>query len=317
MTYKDFGEKLFKEKNVALVMHMRPDGDTIGSSLALALALKSKGVETQVFCSDVMPPKFCYLQDINDVKTQLNGSEFSAIVTVDCASNTRLGDCYNEYVSHKNTYNIDHHVSNERYAKFNLVEDNSSNCENVYKLIKEMGVTVTQRMANLLATGVITDTGCFAHKNVTANTLSTATELLKAGADFNEIIYYTFKARTKESAKLYSTVTSKIKFYLDNKFGVVSIFRKDIEECGARVEDTEGIIDFVMGIICVQVGASILELGENKYKISFRSKGPDVNAVAGTFGGGGHILASGCQINACYEEVVDKITFAVSRYIPD
>ncbi len=317
MTYKDFGEKLLSEKKIALVMHMRPDGDTIGSSLALYLALKSKGKEVEFFCSDVMPPKFIYLPEIKEVKNQLKASDFTAIVAVDCAASSRLGELYGEFIEHKNTFNIDHHVSNERYAKFNLVEDNASNCENVLSLIKAMGVKVEARIANLLATGIITDTGCFAHKNVRANTMLTATELINAGADFNEIIYHTFKKRTKQSAKLYSMVTNKIKFYLDDKLGVVTITQKDISESGARVEDTEGIIDFVMGIDCVTVAASILELGNNKYKISFRSKGPDVNAVAGTFGGGGHVLASGCQINSCYEEVVDKITFAVSRYIPE
>ena len=110
---------------------------------------------------------------------------------------------------------------------------------------------------------------------------------------------------------------SKIRYFLDGRFAVASVLEKDILESGAKKDETEGFIDFVMGIDGVEVGACVLEMGKNKYKISFRSKGTDVNEVAGTFGGGGHVLASGCQIQGEYEEVVDKICFAVSRHIKD
>jgi phosphoesterase RecJ-like protein len=93
--------------------------------------------------------------------------------------------------------------------------------------------------------------------------------------------------------------------------------QKDVESCGAHPSETEGFVDFIMGIDSVEVGATVMEMGENKYKISLRSKGVNVNAVAGSFGGGGHILASGCQINGEYEEVIDKLSFAVSRELID
>ena len=98
---------------------------------------------------------------------------------------------------------------------------------------------------------------------------------------------------------------------------VASVFEKDIIECGAKKDETEGFIDFIMGIEGVEVGACILQMDKNKYKISFRSKGTDVNEIASTFGGGGHVLASGCQIQGEYEEVVDKIYIAVKRHIKD
>ena len=110
---------------------------------------------------------------------------------------------------------------------------------------------------------------------------------------------------------------SKIRYFLDDRFAVATIRLSDLTQTNARPEETEGLVDFIMGIETVEVGACIMELENNKFKISFRSKGADVNAVASTFGGGGHILASGCQISGDYEEVVDRITFAVSRYIED
>lgn len=318
ITVKEFGKKLLNEKSVAIFMHMRPDGDTIGSSLALKLALNSKGIVADVFCSDNMPTRFVFLKEISLVKNMVNPKDYSAFVAVDCASESRMGELGDVFLSHKNTYVIDHHISNTRFAKVNCVIDNASNCENVYDLITELGIEIDVRIANLLAIGVVTDTGNFAHKNVTPKTLLTASKLVELGADLNEIIYNTFKSKTKECALLVGKVMSKIRYFLDDRYAVAVITKKDLEDAGATNEDTEGIIDSVLAIKCVEVASSVLELTENKYKVSFRSKEADVNAVAGLFGGGGHILASGCQINNCsLEEVLDKLTFAVSKYLPE
>ena len=311
-----FTQNLFSEKSIALFMHMRPDGDTIGSTLALCNALKSKGIITNVFCVDTIPSKFGYLPSIKEVKNQFSG-EYSALVSVDCADVTRLGDFASIFDGHKNTYNIDHHVSNRGYAKFNYIVDNASNCENVYDLITEIGVDITTEIADLLLTGIITDTGNFNHSNVTPKTLEKAGKLLENGANINKITYHNFKAQTKERAKLHGIVSSKIRYFLNDRFGVMTITQDDFLKSGATQDQTEGFIDFLMGVESVEVGACIMEISKEKYKISFRSKGADVNAVAGCFGGGGHVLASGCQIQGLYEEVVDKIVFAVSKYLQD
>jgi phosphoesterase RecJ-like protein len=123
--------------------------------------------------------------------------------------------------------------------------------------------------------------------------------------------------QSKARAKLFGRVMANIRYFLSDRFAVVSVFEKDIKDCGATPDETEGFIDFVMGINTVEVGACLMEIGKNKYKISFRSKETDVNAVALTFGGGGHTLASGCQISGEYEDIVDRITFAVSRELKD
>ena len=109
----------------------------------------------------------------------------------------------------------------------------------------------------------------------------------------------------------------RIRYFLDGKFAVATVRLADFEISKARQDETEGFIDFVMGVEGVEVGACVMETAKDKYKISFRSKSADVNGVASMFGGGGHTLASGCQIQGEYEEVVDKITFAVSRYLPE
>lgn len=316
ISLRELSSKLKSENTLALFCHIRPDGDSIGSALALSLALKNLGKKVDVVCDDAVPSRFFFLDECKSIKNTLDG-EYSALVAIDCADVSRLGSFSDVYLKHKNTFNIDHHVSNDRYAKYNYVCDRSSNCENIFDIINEMGAEITPEIANLLATGVMTDTGSFKHKNVTPQTLFTAGKLKEYGADLNSIYFHMFASQTKARAKLFGLTMSRIRYFHNDRFAVATVTMEDIEKCGAQPDQTEGFIDFVMGIDCVEVGACVLETGKNKYKISFRSKSADVSAVALSFGGGGHVLASGCQIQGEYEEVIDKITFAVSRELKD
>ncbi len=318
ITLSELKNLIVKEKSVALFCHVRPDGDSLGSALALKLALKSLGVNADVLCDDILPLRFSFLNEIATVKKDLSDIQnYSALIAIDCAEINRLGDFALAFDGFKNTYSIDHHISNTMFAKVNYVVDNASNCENVYDLITELGVEINVEIAELLAMGIVTDTGNFKHNNVTEKTFKVASVLRAKGADFNKIVYHTFTKQTKARAKLHGLVTSKIRYFLDDKFALITVTQNDLELCGAKPDETEGFIDFIMGIDTVEVGASVMEIAKNKYKISLRSKSADVNAVASSFGGGGHVCASGCQIHGDYEEVVDKLCFAVSREIPD
>ena len=301
---------------MAIFCHIRPDGDTLGSALAFKLALKSLGIVAEVFCDDLVPSRFFFLNEAKEIKNTFSGS-YTAMAAIDCADISRLGNFEKIFAEHKNTYSIDHHVSNTRYAKTNYVFDASSNCENILSLIEQMGVEITVEIANLIAMGIMTDTGSFRHKNVTPSTLFAAGKMVEKGANLNEIYFNTFSAQSKERAKLFGKTMSAIRYFLDGRLAIATVRRKDFEEVGAAQSETEGFIDFIMGIIGVEVGVCVMETQIDKYKISFRSKEADVNAVAGRFGGGGHTLASGCQICGEYEEVIDKIRFAVSRELKD
>ncbi len=312
----ELSKKLKNETRVALISHVRPDGDTLGSALALSRALNHLGIIAEVVCDDPVPSRFFFLNSSLCVGNSLSG-EYSALLAIDCADVSRLGNFYHAFTEHKNTYVIDHHVSNTRYAKTNYVVDNASNCENVYALINELGAEIDKETANLLAMGIMTDTGNFRHKSVTPFTFSVVSKLVELGADVNGIYYNMFSKQSKQRAKLFGYTMSNIRYFSDCKIAVATVRLADFERAGAKQDETEGFIDFVMGIDGVEIGACVMETAKNKFKISFRSKGADVNAVAATFGGGGHTLASGCQIHGDYEEVVDKITFAASRYIPE
>ncbi len=323
-------QKLKRETKVALFCHMRPDGDSIGSAVGLKLVLQAVGVQADVFSTDVIPKKFFFLPSVDCVKTTFECAniltkeglnqfikEYSAFVAVDCADITRTGNFQEAFARHKNTYNIDHHISNNRFADNNYVVDCAANAENVYDLAIALGVKMNADIANLLATGIITDTGNFKHKNVTPKTLYTMSELKFVGADINQIVYQTFTRQTKARAALFGKVMSRIRYTLDDRLAIATVTLDDLNNSGAGADETEGFIDFVMGIDCVEVGICLMETDKGVYKASFRSKGADVNQVAQAFGGGGHILASGCRICGDYEEVVDKLRFEVSKNLID
>lgn len=311
----EFAKKLKNEKNVGIIMHVRPDGDSVGSALALSHALFSLNIDNTVYCEDKIPSKFSYLKGFENIKSE--PSNHSCFVAVDCGDEGRLGCFYLPFSKCKSTYNLDHHSTNNRFAKINYVVENASNCENVFYLIKELGVNIDQDIANCLMTGIVTDTGNFRHRNVTEETLKVASFVKGAGADLNGIVYKNFNEQSKQRAKLFGLVMSKVRYFYDDKIALISVFNSQLVETGAEASETEGFIDFVTGIKGVEVSVCLMETAKNSFKVSLRAKSTNVGEVAGVFGGGGHVLASGCKINGEYEEVVDKLVSTIKRYIPN
>ena len=160
--------------------------------------------------------------------------------------------------------------------------------------------------------GLITDSGNFTHCDVTAKTFETAALLRNSGADVNQINYQLFSRQTKSRALLFGKVIDNMRFALDDKLAFVVVGLDLFEESDTDRSITEGFVDFPLTVDGVEVSVSLLEVKKRQYKISLRSKGKvNVNAVAATFGGGGHILASGCMLMGELEEVIEKITYAV------
>lgn len=312
MDIKLLAEKLKKGNRYAIFTHIRPDGDTIGSAVALCLALRKLGKYAQIFSSDTVPEKFEILPEVKSIKNSLDG-EYDVFVAVDCSDIARTGVFANDFAKHKNTFVVDHHVSNDGYGKVTYMRDTASNCENMYDLIISMGVTLDVDIATALLLGLSTDTGNFSHKGVGENPFYIASKLTAVGADINKIHYEMFKKQSKSRAKLHGIVMSKIRYFLNDELGIISIFRNDFSSTGADPSDTEGFIDFLMNVDSVKVGICIMETKDKTFKISFRSKGIDVNEIAGVFGGGGHVLASGCMLNGYYEDVVDRLVYACKQ----
>lgn len=312
-TFAEIAGHLKRAHNIAIACHVRPDGDALGSGLALCLALENAGKNVNMVCEDKPVEKFSFLPATSKVSQVLPNIDYDVFISVDCADLIRLGIFSKSFKNfRKTTINIDHHISNNGYAKLNYVKPCPATCEIMTEFFMFAGYEITEEIANLLMLGIMTDSGNFTHQDVNESTLKAAAYLLSKGANTYAINYNMFVKQSQTRAVLYAKVMNKMRFALSDKFAFAIITQSDLAACGANADLTEGFVDFPLSIDGVEVSASIMECKKNQYKISLRSKGTaNVNAVAMKFGGGGHILASGCMIFGELEEVIERLTYAV------
>ena len=306
-------------KIVAVCCHARPDGDALGSLTAICVALTNAGKEVYMLCEEQPPEKLCITPSTRKSYQQLpvDLKKLELFITVDCSDVTRLGSFGAQFGAFKGaTVNIDHHVSNTKFAKFNYVfPDSTATCEIMPEVLKACGFEITGEIADALAMGLLTDSGNFSHRDVSAKTFAVASKLKECGANFCDIGYEMFTRQSKARAILYAKVLGGLRFALQDKLVFITVTQQDFEQTGTDKSDTEGFVDFALSIDGVEVSVAIMEVRKNQYKVSLRSRRVNVNAVASEFGGGGHVLASGCMLNAEYEEVIERLTHAVYRQL--
>lgn len=318
-TLQEIATRIKQAKSVAIFTHMRPDGDALGSSLALSCALDFLNIPNQVCVETDISSNLLFIAGLEKVQKQPQG-KYDLLITVDCSEEQRLGLLSETFLIAKrnkiDTINVDHHVSNPRYAKYNYVRECSANCMNVASLIELLGAPIDKKTAEYLLIGLLTDSGNFAHDDVTEETLALGAKLVKAGADIRYYHYNLFKKQPRQRAALFAKTMQGIRYYHDYRFAAIVITRQALTECEADHGMTEGFVDFPLNVDSVEVAASLMEMKPGQYKISLRSKTyADVNKVAGVFGGGGHVRAAGCMLFGDVEEVLDKLSYTVSQYL--
>ena len=316
---QQIADRIKRAKSVVIVGHMRPDGDAYGSALALSCALKKLNISTQVCVESDIPSNLAFVKGLETV-TKTPTGEYDLFVAVDCSEDHRLGALQEEFFLAKrkriDTINVDHHISNSRFAKYNYVRECSANCMNVATLIKLLGVELDKQIAEYLLLGLLTDSGNFSHDDVGEEAFLLAAELVKAGADICHYNYNLFKKQAKARAALFGKVMSGIRYYHDSRFAVAIIDKKTMDSCGADIGMTEGFVDFPLNVDTVEVAATLLETKKGQYKISLRSKMyAEVNKIAGCYGGGGHVRAAGCMLFGDVEDVLDRLSYTVSQYL--
>ncbi len=317
-TLKEIASILLSAKKIAVLSHMRPDGDALGSVLALSFALE-KLEKNHVVCNESdLPSNLLFLDGLDRVKKTVD-EDVDVIIALDSADDTRLGallEVWNAKKRKVTTVNVDHHVSNTRYAKYNFIRECSANCMNVFRLIEALGVSMDEKIANALMVGLLTDSGNFSHDDVTEETFSVAASLVKHGANVKTLNEKLFKTQRKARAGLYAETMRGIRYALSDRFAFIVITQANMQKYGADQGMTEGFVDFPLSIDVVEVSASIMEMKKGQYKISLRSKNyADVNRIAGTYGGGGHVRAAGCMMFGEIEDVLDRLTYTVSQYL--
>ncbi len=293
-------EGIRESQTCCVVGHVRPDGDCVGSQLALALALKNEGKQVVCWNEDRIPQKLAFLDPQGLLERPVRGRTFDCVVATDCASFERLGragDCIGD---RKRLINIDHHESNTRYGDVNWVSSREpSTGELVFRLLKVAGWAITSPIADCLFTAVSTDTGSFQYPSTRPATYQVAGELVKRGANLAKICHEVYQSFPLSRVRLLKHLYNHFRLTHDDQIAYCWLKQADYARTGADPADSEGLIDHIRAIEPVVVACIFEEIGPELTRISLRSKSDrvNVNDIAAQFGGGGHVAAAGARVS--------------------
>lgn len=301
-------ETLRAYDDFAIIAHISPDGDAIGSALGLRLGLKALGKTAKVVCEHRVPPVFEFLSGAEAV-CGADAAAARCCVALDCADRRRLGLAAKLFDAAEITVCIDHHGTNGGFADVNYVDESAAaTAETVYELLGALGVEIDGDMANCLYAAIVADTGRFSHSSTTAKTMRIAADLIEAGADASEISNRLFSDEPLSKARLRALAINRMELLVGGKVALTTITQADISALHASAEDTEGIVEALRDINAVEIAVFIRETRDGSYKVSMRSKREaDVAAIATKFGGGGHVRAAGYTLCKSYAFVVNTL----------
>lgn len=307
---KNIAEVLDGVKTMAIAGHIRPDGDCVGSCMALYAYIRKWFLEIQAdIYLETPKPVFGYLAYMDEVKSEASGEkEYDLFVTCDVSARDRLAVAGEYFEKAKKTVCIDHHVSNLGFANINhILPDGSSSCEVLYGLLDPE--KVDREIAQAVYTGIIHDTGVFQYSCTSPETMRIAGELMKTGFDFTELIEKSFYRKTYIQNQVMGRVLAESILLLDGKCIVGYMKKKDMDFYGVDGADLDGIVSQLRLTEGVEAAIFIYEKNTQEFKVSLRSNGEvDVSRIAVFFGGGGHVKAAGCEMSGSMYDVVNNIT---------
>ena len=304
------------EKAFLVTSHMNPEGDAIGSALAVAISLETIGKEVTVYNQDPTPENLRFLPMSDAVVHEVNNPRhFDAAIILDCADLNRLGKDAKKIGEIKRTINIDHHKTNDRFGDFVFVDpDSSSTAEIMYGLIKDIPVRITQEIATNIYTGILTDTGSFCYSNTSAEVLEIAGELVRRGVNPSFVAEEVYERQSVSKLRLLGSALNTLEILDKGRIGSMKVSLPMLMAAGATPDLTENMVNYPKSIRGVEVAVLFRELSKDHYKVSLRSnERVDVADVAKEFGGGGHAKASGCIIRGNLPEVEAQVFNAINK----
>lgn len=317
MTLDEILEQINKANSIVILTHESPDGDAIGSSLAMKLILKQIGKD-----ADVIIPEysrlFKFLPSANEIKIDSEIKNYDLAISVDCADLKRIPK--KEFFENaKTTIAIDHHGSNNMYADLNYVNPVSpACCEVIAGMLKYYNIEINKDIGTCLMTGIITDTGGFRHSSITPETFEFTADLIRIGVNITDIYKRTLRTNTRANFELSKRVMERMEILENGKVTFTYITKKDEEEVNAEPGDHEGLVEIGRDIEGVEVSIFLRqrEKNEDVYKISMRS-GDVVNVsdICFVFGGGGHPRAAGALAQGTVEEVKEKVMKEIKKVL--
>lgn len=307
-------------RKVAVVGHARPDGDCIGSQVALARVLAKAGHDVVCVNADVVPRRLQFLvAGVPFLRTDevLQDNRDYAAIFVDCADHARAGDrlkiCFPRPLA-----NVDHHLSNVGYAEINLVDSGSAaTCEILAGLALDQGLAIDAGAAQALYTGILTDTGQFRFASTSRRTFLLAAELMSCGAQPPEVGFELYERESIGKLELLQRYLASLRMECGGRVCVGTLPAGVFESTGTSVEDTEGLVDYARAIDGVDVGALIEERADGTVKASLRAKDAAyrLDLIAAQFNGGGHACAAGLNLKQGTDNFYERLLAALAKQI--
>jgi phosphoesterase RecJ-like protein len=296
-------DEIRRRQRFVLSSHVRPDGDAIGSQLAMAFGLWQLGKDVRLVNHDAPPTPMLVFPGVPKIEVASRIDDpGDAVIIMECGELSRTGV---EGFERGFVINIDHHLGNTHYGTLNWFDTSAAACgEMVFDLVHELGVDVTPEIATHVYVAILTDTGSFHYSNISPRTFDICRQCVEAGIDPPAIAGAIYDSNSLGRLKLFGAVLSKMELDASGQVATVYVDQKLARDCGGTYEDTEGIVNLPLTVKDIGAVAFFKEAGPDDWRVSMRSKGEvDVNAIAKQFGGGGHKNASGCNASGKFEDL--------------
>jgi bifunctional oligoribonuclease and PAP phosphatase NrnA len=306
-TVTHVADEIRARQRFVIASHIRPDGDAIGSQLAMAYALRALGKQARIVNRDPPPDPLLVFPGVSEIEIAERVDDTAdAVIVMESGDLTRtgVGGLDRGFV-----INIDHHVGNTMYGAVNWFDVSAAACgEMVFDLVRELGVPLSYEIAIHVYIAILTDTGSFHFSNISPRTFDICRRCVEAGVHPPTVARSVFDSNNLGRLKLFGAVLSRMELDATGRLALLYVDRQLAAECGGTYEDTEGLINLPLTVKDIQAVVFFKESGPDDWRLSLRSKGEvDVNAVARQFGGGGHKNASGCNAAGRFEDL--KVLF--------
>jgi phosphoesterase RecJ-like protein len=307
VSFHEIARTIIAANRFAILSHVRPDGDALGSQLALALSIQQLGKKVVAWNEDGLPDSFRFLEESNLIsKPASEPEDFDVAIALDTASQQRLGTALGAIGHAGKWINIDHHISNPAYGDLVYIDPAASATgEIIYEFLRAENLPLTYPAADALYVAISTDTGSFRFSNTTARTFEVAAELIKSGVDAARISTKLYESYPKRRVQLLGEILPLASFEAGDKVASLTLTNETKERLNIQHDEIDGLIDYVRCVDTVVVALFFEELADGRVRLSARSKDNkiDVNKICSEFGGGGHRRAAGARFRGKLEYV--------------
>jgi len=315
---KQIVSHLKNSRSLLVATHINPDGDAIGSLIAMGLTLEALGKRASLHCASPIPAVYRFLPATDKITgVCAPAKDFDTAVILDCGNFNRVGPAWKQIEKIETVINIDHHVTNTGFGDFQIVDTAAcATAEILYGLIKKLGVDITPGMATSIYTGILTDTGSFRFSNTNRAAFAICEEMVAIGMDPYKVAQNVYGTYSLGRIKLLNLALDSIELAAGGKVSIMTLTRNMLAETGTHPEDIDGLINYARRIEDVKLAVLLQEMENGRraeadaprYHVSLRSDGEiDVAEIAATFGGGGHKVAAGFNSDSPLEKIRAKI----------